>query len=139
MTQKDLLIHDGYAWHYSKPNISNQPRMGVSVRFILEKSAFDPRPGQGAAFTKQINVEVEILLNRLVSLSFGKISKSFFIVKKILLLGSTGILGSHFLRELKKKSFTITSTRNELFNIYDYISIFNYLKNNKFDLVINYF
>ena len=57
MTQKDLLIHDGYTWHYSKPNISNQPRMGVSVRFILEKSAFDPRPGQGAAFTKQINVE----------------------------------------------------------------------------------
>ena len=48
------------------------------------------------------------------------------------------MLGSHFLRELKKKSFKITSpTRNELFNIYDYISIFNYLKNNKFDLVIN--
>ncbi len=56
MTQKDLLIHDGYTWHYSKPNISNKPRMGVSVRFIIEKSIFDPRPGQGAAFTKQIDV-----------------------------------------------------------------------------------
>ena len=53
----DLLIHDGYTWHYSKPNISpDNPRMGVSVRFIIEAACFDPRPGQGAAFTKQIDV-----------------------------------------------------------------------------------
>ena len=57
MSQEDLLIHDGYTWHYSKPNVSNKPRMGVSVRFIIEKSCFDPRPGQGAAFTKQIDVK----------------------------------------------------------------------------------
>ena len=57
MSQEDLLIHDGYTWHYSKPNISDKPRMGVSVRFIIEKSCFDPRPGQGAAFTKQIDVQ----------------------------------------------------------------------------------
>lgn len=53
----DFLIHDGYTWHYSKPNISSDlPRMGVSVRFIIEAARFDPRPGQGAAFTKQIEV-----------------------------------------------------------------------------------
>lgn len=57
MTPQDLLIHDGFTWHYSKPNVSNEPRMGVSVRFIIEKAYFDPRPGQGAAFTKQINVK----------------------------------------------------------------------------------
>ncbi len=57
MTQEDLLIHDGYTWHYSKPNVSNaKNRMGVSVRFIIEEARFDPRPGQGAAFTKQIEV-----------------------------------------------------------------------------------
>ena len=57
MSQEDLLIHDGYTWHYSKPNISAKARMGVSVRFIIERSCFDPRPGQGAAFTKQIDVK----------------------------------------------------------------------------------
>jgi ectoine hydroxylase-related dioxygenase (phytanoyl-CoA dioxygenase family) len=54
----DMLIHDGYTWHYSKPNISTDcQRMGVSVRFIIEAACFDPRPGQGAAFTKQIDVQ----------------------------------------------------------------------------------
>ncbi len=58
MTQKDLLIHDGLTWHYSKPNISaNTPRMGVSVRFIIEESCYDPRPGQGAAFVRQLNTK----------------------------------------------------------------------------------
>ena len=31
-------------------------RKGVSVRFITEPSVFDPRPGQGAAFTKQLSL-----------------------------------------------------------------------------------
>jgi hypothetical protein len=58
IAQTDMLIHDGYTWHYSKPNISsNSPRMGVSVRFLTEEGYFDPRPGQGAAFTKQIDVK----------------------------------------------------------------------------------
>lgn len=57
MTMRDLLIHGGYTWHYSKPNISrDNPRIGVSVRFITERAVFDPRPGQGAAFTEQIQV-----------------------------------------------------------------------------------
>lgn len=58
MTMRDLLVHDGYTWHYSKPNVSkNSPRIGVSVRFITERAVFDPRPGQGAAFTQQIQVQ----------------------------------------------------------------------------------
>ena len=32
-------------------------RKGISVRFITEKSVFDPRPGQGAAFTKQLDLK----------------------------------------------------------------------------------
>jgi ectoine hydroxylase-related dioxygenase (phytanoyl-CoA dioxygenase family) len=57
MTQMDMLIHNGYTWHYSKPNKSlNRDRMGVSIRFLTEEVVFDPRPGQGAAFTKQITV-----------------------------------------------------------------------------------
>lgn len=56
--QTDMLIHDGYTWHKSKPNISaNTPRMGVSVRFLIEEGYFDPRPGQGATFTKQIDLQ----------------------------------------------------------------------------------
>jgi len=56
LTQEEMLIHDGYTWHYSKPNTSNSRRMGVSVRFLTQPVVFDPRPGQGAAFTKQIDV-----------------------------------------------------------------------------------
>lgn len=58
MTPRDMLIHDGYTWHYSGPNlIEGYTRRGLSVRFIIEEARFDPRPGQGAAFTKQIKVE----------------------------------------------------------------------------------
>ena len=57
LTQEEMLIHDGYTWHYSKPNVSTSRRMGVSVRFLTQPVVFDPRPGQGAAFTKQIEVQ----------------------------------------------------------------------------------
>lgn len=58
MTPRDMLIHDGYSWHYSGPNlIEGYTRRGLSVRFITDEAVFDPRPGQGAAFTKQIKVE----------------------------------------------------------------------------------
>jgi len=57
MTPNDLLIHDGYTWHQSGPNIDEgHTRRGVSIRFITEEAVFDPRPGQGAAFTNQIDV-----------------------------------------------------------------------------------
>lgn len=58
MNETDMLIHNGYTWHYSGPNKKkNYVRKGISVRFITEPSYFDPRPGQGAAFTKQINLK----------------------------------------------------------------------------------
>jgi ectoine hydroxylase-related dioxygenase (phytanoyl-CoA dioxygenase family) len=58
MSNLDILIHDGHTWHYSAPNKEpNYVRRGVSVRFIIDECVFDPRPGQGAAFTKQINLK----------------------------------------------------------------------------------
>ena len=57
MSNTDILLHDGYTWHYSGPNQEKgYTRRGISVRFIIER-VFDPRPGQGAAFTKQLNLE----------------------------------------------------------------------------------
>lgn len=58
MSPNDVLIHDGYIWHYSCANtVEGYTRKGLSVRFITDEAAFDPRPGQGAAFTKQIKIE----------------------------------------------------------------------------------
>lgn len=58
MTNRDMLVHDGYTWHSSGPNhAKNYTRRGLSVRFITDEAKFDPRPGQGAAFTKQIDIK----------------------------------------------------------------------------------
>ena len=58
MTPNDMLVHDGYTWHYSGPNtIEGYTRRGLSIRFITEEAKFDPRPGQGAAFTRQIDIQ----------------------------------------------------------------------------------
>tara|TARA_S200000501_G_C20770340_1_gene720260 strand:- start:345 stop:1136 length:792 start_codon:yes stop_codon:yes gene_type:complete len=58
MNNTDMVCHNGYTWHYSGPNKKkNYVRKGISVRFITEKAVFDPRPGQGAAFTKQLNLK----------------------------------------------------------------------------------
>ena len=57
MKNTDMLLHNGYTWHYSGPNKKkNYVRKGISVRFITEKAVFDPRPGQGAAFTNQLDL-----------------------------------------------------------------------------------
>ena len=57
MTNRDMLVHDGYTWHCSGPNVvEGYTRRGLSVRFITDEAVFDPRPGQGAAFTKQISI-----------------------------------------------------------------------------------
>jgi hypothetical protein len=58
MDNTDIVCHNGYTWHYSGPNKKpNYTRKGVSVRFVIEDCVFDPRPGQGAAFTKQIELK----------------------------------------------------------------------------------
>jgi len=57
MTPNDMLVHDGFTWHYSGPNlVDGYTRRGLSVRFIRDEAKFEPRPGQGAAFTKQIQI-----------------------------------------------------------------------------------
>ena len=58
MNCTDMLVHNGYTWHYSGPNKKRgYERRGLSVRFITQESVFDPRPGQGAAFTKQLDLK----------------------------------------------------------------------------------
>ena len=58
MNNTDMVCHNGYTWHYSGPNKKkNYVRKGISVRFMTEAAVFDPRPGQGAAFTKQLNLK----------------------------------------------------------------------------------
>jgi len=58
MSPTDMVCHNGYTWHYSGPNKKKGfERRGLSVRFIIEDSKFDPRPGQGAAFTKQVSLK----------------------------------------------------------------------------------
>ena len=58
MGPADMVCHNGYTWHYSGPNKKKGfERRGLSVRYIIEDAVFDPRPGQGAAFTKQIDLK----------------------------------------------------------------------------------
>ena len=58
MEPTDMVCHNGYTWHYSGPNKKKGfERRGLSVRFIIEDAKFDPRPGQGAAFTKQVDLK----------------------------------------------------------------------------------
>ena len=64
MTPNDMLIHNGKTWHYSGANqVEGYTRRGVSIRFIINEVVFDPRPGQGAAFTKQIEISPGQILN----------------------------------------------------------------------------
>ena len=58
MGPTDMVCHNGYTWHYSGPNKKKgYERRGLSVRFIIQDAKFDPRPGQGAAFTKQLDLK----------------------------------------------------------------------------------
>ena len=58
ITPNDLLVYDGYTWNYPGPNVvEGHTRRGLSVRFITDEAVFDPRPGQGTAFTRQINFD----------------------------------------------------------------------------------
>ena len=55
MTPRDMLIHDGFTWHRTGPNlIAGHRRRGLSVRFMTSETVFEPRAGQGAAFTRQM-------------------------------------------------------------------------------------
>ena len=57
--------------------------------------------------------------------------------KKVLLLGSTGMLGGHFLTQLRKNSIkTINPLRNQI-NFENHNFLHDYLKKNNVDFVIN--
>lgn len=52
----DVLIHDGRTWHMSGPNtVEGQQRRGLSMRFLVGDTFYEPRPGSAAAFMKQID------------------------------------------------------------------------------------
>ncbi len=52
----DMLIHEGRTWHMSGPNtVAGQQRRGLSLRFLVGETRYDPRPGSAAAFLKQID------------------------------------------------------------------------------------
>ena len=58
MSPKDMLLHDGFTWHYSTPNkVSGTNRRGLSVRMIKNEAFYKPRAGTAAAFLKQIDVK----------------------------------------------------------------------------------
>lgn len=56
MEPGDMLVHDGYTWHMSGPNeVPDQPRRGLSLRFLVGETRYAPRHGSAAPFLKQIN------------------------------------------------------------------------------------
>lgn len=63
MSSSDMIIQDGFTWHSSGPNTeSGYNRIGITVRFITDEAVYDPRPGQGAAFTEQIDLKAGDIL-----------------------------------------------------------------------------
>ncbi len=57
--------------------------------------------------------------------------------KKVLLLGSGGMLGGHFLNQLRKNSIeTIAPSRNHI-NLENYYSLLSFIKKNNVDFLIN--
>ena len=56
MRPTDLLVHDGYTWHQLGQMLRRAIQEKASASDLTTEATFDPRPGQGAAFTKQISV-----------------------------------------------------------------------------------
>jgi len=58
MSNRDILCHHGFVWHFSKPNLKlRSGRRGLTIRYILKDVKYKPVPGQAAAFIKQIKVK----------------------------------------------------------------------------------
>lgn len=54
----DMLIHDGRTWHMSGPNrVEGQSRRGLSLRFLVGDTFYEPRAGSAAAFLQQIDIK----------------------------------------------------------------------------------
>ena len=53
----DTIIHDGRTWHMSGRNtVANRQRRGLSLRFLIGDTYYQPRAGSAAAFIKQIDI-----------------------------------------------------------------------------------
>jgi ectoine hydroxylase-related dioxygenase (phytanoyl-CoA dioxygenase family) len=53
----DMIIHDGRTWHMSGRNtVQNRERRGLSLRFLIGDTYYQPRAGSAAAFIKQIDI-----------------------------------------------------------------------------------
>jgi len=63
MEPGDVLLHDGRTWHTSGPNTTENPRRGLSVRFLVGDTFYKPRAGSAAAFISQIDVVAGDLIN----------------------------------------------------------------------------
>lgn len=61
MDQHDMILHDGYIWHYSGPNVTHdKQRRGLSLRFVVEEAVFAPRPdglNEAQAFDAQSDIK----------------------------------------------------------------------------------
>ena len=58
MHPTDMLCHHGNTWHSSEPNKKlRKGRRGLSVRFVIGNTKFDPNPGQAATFVNQIDLK----------------------------------------------------------------------------------
>jgi len=61
MNQHDMILHDGYIWHYSGPNTTvDRQRRGLSLRFLVEEAVFSPRPdglNEAQAFDAQSDIK----------------------------------------------------------------------------------
>ena len=55
MEPGDVLLHDGRTWHTSGPNLTDGPRRGLSVRFLVGDTFYKPVAGSAAAFMQQID------------------------------------------------------------------------------------
>ncbi len=53
----DMIIHDGRTWHMSGPNTMGAPRRAVSLRYLIGKTVYVPRPGSAASFMAQVDVK----------------------------------------------------------------------------------
>lgn len=54
----DMLVHDGRTWHMSGANTTeNQQRRGLSLRFLVGETRYQPQAGSAAAFIKQIDIK----------------------------------------------------------------------------------
>ena len=71
MSNTDILLHDGYTWHYSGPNQEKgYTRRGISVRFIIERAVNDlPLPDSPTIPNISFGFSLKEILDKILCLS----------------------------------------------------------------------